>query len=150
MTGNIEANATLSAIIHAPQRISHALPRLTVRSTWPAAGKATEFANAVREASTNYNTIEKTSGPMKRVTDNQTLSPLLFTIEVSQQVSPSALIVTLVNDKSGEKLMTEMIGEARLTDETDILFESVSLVSRILSVRGDIFRFATEKTSRAV
>jgi hypothetical protein len=145
MTGNIEANATLSAIIQAPSGISHALPSLTVRSNWPAAGKAAEFAKAVRAASTHYSTIEKTRGPMKRVTENRELSPLSFTLEISQQMAPSALVVTLFNDKSGEKLSTDLIADARVMEKADLLFESVSLVSRILSVRGDIFRFAAAK-----
>lgn len=149
MTGNMEANAKLSALIQPSQGVSHALPSLTVRSTWPAAGKATQFADAVRSASAFYNTIENARGPMKRATDDQRLSPLSFTIEVSQQMSPAALVVTLVNDKSGEKLSTDLIGEARLRDEADILFESVSIVSRILSVRGDIFSFATAKNTQS-
>lgn len=145
MTGNIEANATLSALIEPSKGVSHALPSLTVRTTWPATGKAAKFADAVRTATTNYNTIETTRGPIKRMRGNQRLSPLSFTILVSQQVSPSALVVTLVNDVSGEKLSTDLIGEARLMDEDDILFESVSFVSRILSVRGEVFKFAVTK-----
>lgn len=142
MTGNIEANAKLAAIIHAP---SHELPSLTVRSSWPASDKTADFAAAVRAASTHYNTVATKHGPMRHVTEKQTLSPLSFTMQISRQASPPALVVALFNDKSREKLRSDIIPDERVTKEADILFESVSLVSRILSVRGDIFRFATAR-----
>jgi len=145
ITGNMEANAKLSAIIHAPKGVSHELPSLTVRSNWPAAGKATDFADAVRAASAHYSTVATTRGAVRRITNNPTLSPLSFTMEISHQEAPNGLVVVLFNDQSGEKLSTDVISDERVAKKADILFESVSLVARILSVRGDIFRFAAAK-----
>ncbi len=145
MTGNIEANAKLAASILTPTGVSHELPSLTIRSAWPAAGNAADFADAMRVASTHYSTIAATRGPTRRITETRKVSPLSFTMEVSQNPSPGGLVVVLFNDKSGEKLRTDFIGSERLAKKSDILFESVSLAARVLSVRGDIFRFSSKK-----
>ncbi|OJF91997.1 hypothetical protein AX761_05795 [Rhizobium sp. 58] len=142
ITGNIEANAKLIAILPAAEGVSYDLPSLAVNATWPAADKVKDFADAVRAASANYSTITTTRNSAKRMPEKRAFSPLSFTMEISRQETPAGLVVVLLNDSTGEKLSTDVIADARVAHKADVLFESLSLVARILSVRGDIFRFA--------
>lgn len=143
MSVNIPAQSRLHGAV-LERKFANDLPKVTVRSQWPRNGNAARFADALRSAASHYRTI---AGVPRAVLwqppKAPAADPLAFTISVLQQKSPAGLRVLITNDASSDTVHDDFIDGAQLTDEADILYESLALAAKMLSADGHIFRYAS-------
>lgn len=144
MSVNIPAQTRLHGAV-LERRFADDLPKITVRAQWPRTGKAAQFADALRTASSHYPTVAAMPGKVSRLQASPTTTyPLAFTISVVEQESPAGLRVLISNDVSSDTLYDRFIDGSKLASEADVLYESLSFATKILSTDGDIFRYASE------
>lgn len=150
MSVNISAQSRLhDSVIE--RRFSDDLPRITVRSEPPRTETAGRFAEALRNAASHYRTVAAVPAKVLWKTQSAnapvpTRDSLAFTISVSEQASPEGLKVVLSNDASSDTLHEIFIDGARLSEDTDILYESLALAQQSLASDGHIFRYASART----
>jgi hypothetical protein len=144
MSVNIPAQTRLHGAV-LERRFADDLPKITVRAQWPRSGKAAHFADALRTAASHYPTVAAVPKKISKLQPSPaTTDTLAFTISVLEQTSPAGLRVQISNDASSYLLYDRFIDGAKLASEADILYESLSFATKILSTDGDIFRYASK------
>ncbi|KQV34587.1 MULTISPECIES: hypothetical protein [unclassified Rhizobium] len=111
------------------------LPQVTVSGQWPRRSLPARFADTVRTAASHFRTVS-TRGTRLRSTQ------LSFTITVADDEETNGVKISVVNDLTADSVFTTVIESERLEDESDLLFESVSLANRVLTLDGAIYRYA--------
>ncbi|KQS97952.1 MULTISPECIES: hypothetical protein [unclassified Rhizobium] len=140
---NIPAQSRLHDIV-LERKFGGDLPRITVRAGWPRTGTAGRFADALRNAASHYRTVATVPATvLSQKPSVKSADPLAFTIEVSRKKSPQGLRVLVTNDASSDVVHETFIDDGVLTDEADILYESLAIASQTLSSQGHIFTYAS-------
>lgn len=111
------------------------LPQVTVSGRLPRHSLPTRFADTFRNAASHFRTV---TTPATRLRSTQ----LSFTVIVSEDEEANGVKICIVNDLTADSVFTTVIDGGRLEDESDLLFESVSLANRVLTLDGEIYRYA--------
>lgn len=114
------------------------LPQVTISGQWPRESLPARFADTMRNVAVHFRTVT-TIGTRLRP------SPLAFTIAAAYDEESNGIKVRVVNDLTADSVFTTVIESERLEDESDMLFESASLANRVLTISGEIYRYARTK-----
>ncbi|MDQ0320804.1 hypothetical protein QO002_002942 [Pararhizobium capsulatum DSM 1112] len=113
------------------------LPQVTITGQWPRQSLPARFADTMRAAASHFRTVTTISTRLRT-------TQLAFTITVADDEESGGVKVSVTNDATADSVFTALIEGDRLEDESDMLFESVSLATRVLALDGEIYRYATD------
>jgi hypothetical protein len=118
------------------------LPRVTIRTDSEKDTLATELAHHLRTAMDYYTVIIPETGPPDlRVSDPKSLG---FTIALVPDGAARTRI-TVSSDATGDVISQMWIDNERLSNDFDLLFESLGIASKTLATNGDLFHYAQDK-----
>ena len=111
------------------------LPQVTINGAWPRNSLPARFADTLRSAASHFRTIT-TLGTRLRS------SQLAFTITVADDEESDGIKISVTNNTTSDSVFTLTIDRDQLEDESDMLFESVSLATRVFGLDGESYRYA--------
>ncbi|TCQ27881.1 hypothetical protein [Rhizobium sp. PP-CC-3G-465] len=121
------------------------LPRVTVRSDGEQTSLAAQLAGQIRGAMDYYTVIIPVSKPRIPASPPPSKSPLAFTISISPAETDSQTRVTVSSDATGDIVSQIWIDNENLSNDFDLLFESLGIAARTLATNGDLFHYAVDK-----
>ncbi|KQS79364.1 hypothetical protein ASG25_12570 [Rhizobium sp. Leaf384] len=106
---------------------------------------AARLARQIRAAMDYYTVI--TPGPLPDVLAGQppSKSALSFTISIAPAETDAQTRVTVSSDATGEIVSQIWIDNQNLSNDFDLLFESLGVAARTLATNGDLFHYAVDK-----
>lgn len=121
------------------------LPRVTVRADGAQTSLAAQLAGEIRAAMDYYTVI--IPAPQKGVAASLTpsKSPLAFTIAISPAETEGQTRVTVSSDATGDLVSQIWIDNENLSNDFDLLFESLGIAAKTLATNGDLFHYAVDK-----
>ena len=121
------------------------LPRVTVRSDGEQTSLAAQLAGQIRAAMDYYTVIIPASKPGAPAQFAPSKSPLAFTISISPAETGGQTRVTVSSDATGDVVSQIWIDNENLSNDFDLLFESLGIAARTLATNGDLFHYAVDK-----
>lgn len=121
------------------------LPRVTVRSDGEQTSLAAQLAGQIRGAMDYYTVIIPVSKPRIPASPPPSKSPLAFTISISPAETDSQTRVTVSSDATGDIVSQIWIDNENLSNDFDLLFESLGIAAKTLATNGDLFHYAVDK-----
>ncbi|WP_156467984.1 hypothetical protein [Rhizobium sp. Leaf371] len=125
------------------------VPRVTVRVDGPAANGddvfATRLAQQIRAAMDYYTVIIPGSQPDALAWQAPSKSPLSFTISIGPAETDQQTRVRVSSDATGEIVSQMWIDNENLSNDFDLLFESLGVAAKTLATNGDLFHYAVDK-----
>lgn len=121
------------------------LPRVTVRSDGEQTSLAAQLAGQIRGAMDYYTVIIPVSKPRIPASPPPSTSPLAFTISISPAETDSQTRVTVSSDATGDIVSQSWIDNENLSNDFDLLFESLGIAAKTLATNGDLFHYAVDK-----
>lgn len=123
------------------------LPRVTVRSDGEQTSLAAQLAGQIRAAMDYYTVIIPASKPSTAAAASfvTSKSPLAFTISISPAETDGQTRVTVSSDATGDIVSKIWIDNENLSNDFDLLFESLGIAAKTLATNGDLFHYAVDK-----
>lgn len=117
------------------------LPFVSIAESWPAGGAERRFAEAMREAATNYR-IQVYPMPGTAQPPYGTVRDMRFSIQIRTLNADGDLVVDLIHDPSRDRVATRVITADSIDTSADLTFESTTLAASWLKVTGTLFAYS--------
>lgn len=121
------------------------LPRVTVRAEGEDRSLAEQLAGQVRAAMNYYTVIIPASRPVSSLDISSADNALAFTIAIAAGEIEGQTRVTVSSDASGDIISQTWIDNENLSNDFDLLFESLGIAARNLATNGDLFQYAVDR-----